>query len=655
MKTFKFLLTLVFLIGNSAFAQNPVNQIVNPGFEQAGFRWIRSGGVFSIEKTDFAEGLAAGKYDAAVNNDFLRSNLVAVPKSLHNRDCVVSMKYNGGDANLKLQIYDGTNALREVVLTPVTVYTDAEVTFTCPNTGNLSLRILATADAAEIKVDSTFLGLNELTKVAQSAIATNANYPATASCSWTRTSTSSGAFPTTAACPAIVVANSDAEAIVDTADDDLPTMKWSSLSPGSYDVQVMFTVALSVAVADSTYTLRDNTASADLDKRSYGNQDASNFDVIALHGTFDHLVEGPKSLEIFGEVSSGNLTIQNATATGTAGQMQWIVKRFPLGSQKVIQPKDQGWHINANIGGPGAIISLGTSDVTTYTGMGTTNLDLVTNPGSAPVLIGCAGTTESTSSTCTAADEQNAISFTPPFAGTFRACVSFAHEFEVGNATNFGGVFTTFQIVETPNNAQTILAEGNERIPSGHRTTEPGAGNRITGKISHRRCGLFTFNLVAKKTLRLMFEQDAISLLLNSRVIVNRTATLGQQDVHWEVFPVTRHVPQTIVLNQLSSPSSGGIKVATAFITNSGTPTVSREDGDWIVGNPSDDAVGSMTFTLVTGTFSTSPNCFITLDANGFCSRATTSSATSVGVDTIVCSSGAQADAPFQFMCIGPR
>ena len=82
---------------------------------------------------------------------------------------------------------------------------------------------------------------------------------------------------------------------------------------------------------------------------------------------------------------------------------------------------------------------------------------------------------------------------------------------------------------------------------------------------------------------------------------------------------VTQSVTMPQILNNVESSASGGVRVTSAYITNSGTPAVDRQDGTWI-DSLTDNATGNTTINVTSGTFSEDPNCVCTaFDSNDFC------------------------------------
>jgi len=139
-----------------------INTLKNPGFENGLVGWTNSGGLtFSaVSGANAAFGKRSAAWDANSNGDSLSSDLQTIPSGLHRRTCIGSVVYKGGDANIELQVVDGSaNVLSKVALAVANTYSKASVTFTCPAAGTFGLKFVATADAAELFVDQALLGV----------------------------------------------------------------------------------------------------------------------------------------------------------------------------------------------------------------------------------------------------------------------------------------------------------------------------------------------------------------------------------------------------------------------------------------------------------------------------------------------------------------
>jgi len=191
------------------------------------------------------------------------------------------------------------------------------------------------------------------------------------------------------------------------------------------------------------------------------------------------------------------------------------------------------FYIDATIGGgnPG----LGTSSVTTYTGLTNSGLTLSKNIDSAAVYIACASTEQGTSTSCTTYDESVGIVFDVPSVGTYRACVEFSHYVNYTNSSvNMDAVF---QIIQTGNTDQTTVASGNSRIQSSPIDTNH--TNNVQAANPINLCGNFKFSSTGAVTLRLMYTQSASGTISNNFILADQgSSESGNRDIHWTVWQI---------------------------------------------------------------------------------------------------------------------
>jgi len=594
-----------------------------------------------------------GIWDASASGEFLRSKVQPVQEGMKNQICQATFIYNwpGTPGDIKWEIDDGTNALsgNQDLAVSGTTWLPGSVIFQCPDTGGMRVEFESTADAIPLALEDFHVGLlKDFVDSGGAEVITHAEYAATASCEWTRTSTTMGDFSTDSDCPAITVLQSSIT--VTTADNDLPDLVYGHLPPGVYVVQIMFSGLATTSGAGFAFAVSDGSTEGA--RVRMANTDATAFGAYPtnLVGVFNYTISGARTFKLQGSSTAGDIRIFNQTSAGQDSETHFIVTRYPLSSEKALNLDTTDWHIDANIGGANPALTL--VNEATYRGITNPSLDLVLNSGSAPAEIACATTTESSGLTCTAADESIGISFVPERLGKIAVCFSFARDTQIGASSS---IQTVFQIVETPNTAQTVSNPGNKRIPSGFDTGAIGAG--ITRVDNYGGlCGLFKISSVQKRTYRLFYEQLVSGSITSNTLLADRSGSLGQRDIHVTVRPWNQAFPQPVVNNNVTSTSTDSIKVATAFISYSaGAPIVEREDGDWISGNPSDDGLGNMTITLISGIFSALPNCFVTTDSGNTSARAFVLSATSVDVDIVLNSTGAAFDSDLHIACFGPK
>jgi len=192
---------------------------------------------------------------------------------------------------------------------------------------------------------------------------------------------------------------------------------------------------------------------------------------------------------------------------------------------------EDNWFVDVNISG--ANISAGTSAQTTYVGLSDTALTLTANTGSATAWIPCTTTNAPSGTTCSSGDEMPGVSFIVPQSGTVEVCAEFAHRMGLG-ATASAGI--TFQLVNTPSNAQTISAEGKSRVE--YFSSNATGGGTSQGAPMHV-CGHFTASSAAQMTFRLFYEQRVESgAITSSEIMADAGASNGQRDIHIYARPV---------------------------------------------------------------------------------------------------------------------
>ena len=362
-------------------------------------------------------------------------------------------------------------------------------------------------------------------------------------------------------------------------------------------------------------------------------------------------------------VDSTSDTNYDVTASGTS----FDIFQFPTTSQTSIRPENQYWKVDANISG--ANPSLGTSAITSYTGIEDTALTLTNNSGSGNITaqIPCSSTNSPSGTTCSSGSESVGVAFTPT--GTFPqevfACASFSDYLDITFATGVDTYLEKgFQIVETPTNAQTISQEGKTRVSS---SMEFVSGDTNTARRANiypvRVCGNFTFSSGGQKVLRLMYEQKVGGTVNFSRILADALSTAGQRDIHWEVYPINQGIPAPILVGSVTSNTNSSERVERATVRCFSTSSISSQSGSWIssIGNISS---GTCALTIASGIFSATPTCTASQNAinSGYLSAAFAyaASSTSITVGERFITGGSATvtnttDEYINVICMGPR
>ncbi|MCH8156180.1 MAG: hypothetical protein IID18_00245, partial [Nitrospinae bacterium] len=242
------------------------------------------------------------------------------------------------------------------------------------------------------------------------------------------------------------------------------------------------------------------------------------------------------------------------------------------------------------------------------------------------------------------------ISFIPPFSGAFEICATFGHEMSTNNSD---AIQVTWQLIETPLQATTITQEGKERIFV--KTRSANGTTAIDSAHGVRMCGIFQFDSVQKRVIRLMYEQDlSNSPVVNNQLVLDRSATLGQRDMHFTVKPLVQNIPAAVFNNAVTAPSGVGQKMVSAYIEDAG---VVSQSGNWISSKVNDSS-GKDTINITGGTFSSAPACTIST-VNPSVARSCHIDAipTASVIKTICCDTdaGTVTDLRYSIICMGDR
>lgn len=354
---------------------------------------------------------------------------------------------------------------------------------------------------------------------------------------------------------------------------------------------------------------------------------------------------------------TGPLTLGNITqstpfvfAAGDSVQLNFSVPIVgwsnTINKTQAISNDQSSWFIDANIGGSNS--SLGTGSVSSYSPINDGSLDLVlnTSKGSAGAEISCAPGTASSGLNCGGSNESIGIAFIPPSAGLYEACFDFTHYTDL--AVN-GLVFSTFQVIETPNTSATILTEGGAKIMSGasYGTSANGGLNSNAQKV----CGTFNFSDTSKRTLRLMYEQTTIATVGQNDIRADRNAGYGQRDIKVSVRPLLSAYNRPVLTGDQVTTKGANKPIMFGFTVGS-DGVLNSQFGNYI-SSCAKSSPGIFYCNFATS-FATSPVCIA--DSRNSLSYNQGVSFVSAGtskVDYITVSGGSAVDMAVGFICMG--
>lgn len=575
-------------------------------------------------------------------------SLLPLDAGMNQLNCEFSGIYKGGGASWTADIRVGSDVVNTLALGAVTEGRRFSLNYPCGGVTSVGFR--TTASAPQLDVDDIYFGLaRNIGSVAQATFVGGITTNGGASCEFSQ-NTSSGitnfvSLRTATTCAAWGVTSNGPGTLSAVATND-HRLTYTNMPPGNYQI-IASGRFRSTTGGSCNFRLTDGVNQ--YDAQSMG----SAGETINSRMIFNVSVLSAQTVTYTIQAADNHAGSCSWNAVDQAAS--WKIYRFPSASEQVFRPDQVAWRVDANISG--ANPSLGLATVSSYTGLTNSSLSLTNNVGAGIISaqIPCSGTNAPTGTTCSSGDESIGVSWLQPTAGDVLACATF-NAFHA-SGTSSGVVTSTFKIVETPNNAQTIIQEGDSETMSRTIGVSASSNNLY---FPHRNCSTFSFTSAGQKTLRLMFEQFVVGTVLNSEIKADADATLGQPTIHWEVYPLNYYQPAPLLIGSVVSNSSGIERLVRASVTTicSISPcTIRSRTPD--VTSITRSSQGEYVMNIASGTFSETPTCSCSaIDASGnprVCGiRQATSSPTAIAIHTQN-NSFVFTDLSFDVICQGPR
>jgi hypothetical protein len=588
------------------------NLLDNPGFENGKAKWSVSTGSFSITNTtaNVAFGGAAATWDASASTQTFTSTAVTIPPGLYGRNGTVSclIQTPSGTATHTLSAYDGSSSLVSQTVVSSTSYTKTEANFIFPSSGSISVRLTANANEPSINVDDCIVSAaSNISNVSQAQFVGSAYIPTVTNCTWSRTSTSFGAFTADTDCGGPTVEFNPGPGTIQTTDTDLPKFTVNDLPPGIYEVTIETSQGATENINASLAISDGSTTSGTTSYNTNAGSEVGHF----VKGYFTYTTSGNRSFELYGRSASGTLNVQHSQQSGVA-KMNFSIKRFPSSSEVAYNPSQTpgywaGYHdstcswgrANSSFGDP-------TADATcVFTERKNVNFGSVT-------------------SYLSGSDKLPGIVFTPKVVGSYLVCVG-------AYASNTTASAATFL----------QLYDGSASISEIN-----GNSNSVGTWLSF--CGIASFTSIAPKTISLQTRNNGGGTV----TVASPGGTANA--VEWSITQISPQVSNPQIVNNISGNTGGSLKLARAKISNSGSCAVVSQDGSWI-DSVSHPGTGQCTITMTTGFWSVAPYCHLTPYTDGrFCSLRSAETTTSVDTRCVSPSGGGtNVDEPFNITCIG--
>lgn len=488
--------------GSGTGGSGGVNLLSNDSFEDAVggsiTDWSNTGGTFSQQTfTNGSEGnLKYARFIASGSGQYFESTAKAITSDTAGGCQADFKKYNTAtESAFKIEAMDTTGATiyASQTLSAGSWIKAPTISFQCPAAATLVKIRVTSLSAATIEVDRGYIGSNQ----------NLVNTIASNDTDWAACTFSTLAFQGLG-----TITNNSLQCKRKGGD----LLMRGKFTPGTLTgSEARFLLPSNFGAITTSAAIATNEISNTI----FRNSDGGNY-------IFTTIIQPSVNYFNLSKVLTSGTTSAQVPETGSsfgAGLYDLVNLSIPINGWTEVRQQDvavsneqMNWYVDASIGGANVTATTASS----YTELTNSSLDMVLNSGSATAEIPCSGTNPSTGLTCAAGSEGLGIVFTPPMAGRYEVCAYFSSD-----AAGGGTVET--QLIETPNNAQTLLQEGNTRM---------GHSNAISMASS---CAYFNFASTAKRTVRLMFEKDAGTY----QVYADRSATVGQRDVHFTVTNVT--------------------------------------------------------------------------------------------------------------------
>ncbi len=467
-------------------------------------------------------------------------------------NCQASMAYKTTASVYSMNLMNGASVLITLPLTANTAYQTASFNYPCGN--GYSISLTASGSGAAINYGDVFWGAaTNLSSVSQASMYGGVVFPATASCNWFNTaSTSFANFSAVSACTlpsgSGIYGNASAPAT------KIPAIVFSSLPAGEYMIVATGSFGKNTSGGSDTYF-----------RFSDGTNTTSANSVQAGSG----YVQGPS---IQGRLSyttaQSNITIQLQGADGDSTAQPAInvaiapleirVYRFPTSSQLAVTPLTSPASWSGTIAGPWS--TTGTS---------------LTDFGAAVGTLTPSGNQKNV--TCSQyAGNLPGISCVIPNTGLLQVCITNSSSDSVANQSTLFQLFDSNNVAISPN-----LSVNN-----------PGANaGSSTG-------GCFDYNATTRNPAwRVLALQGA-------------AGTLTLSSVYFQITDKTQNMPAPYVLNQVTTTAASPVQFDYAMV-NGATGAIISQSGLFSGNGTSSNNGWAFTFAKQ---WATTPVCFMSFE-----------------------------------------
>lgn len=292
------------------------NLLLNPGFESGIGKWTNSAGTFTADYSVFVQGKASGKVvlSSQALNFFQDSTLFAAQLA-DGMQAILTVKIKSSVAGVRVCPRQAGSVITSLCIDVQgnNKWGLYQIPFVTGATSQgISINSNSTSITGTVYVDESYVGVsNILNSSSEAKLAGEAYFAGTTSCTWTRTSTTVGAFGTVAACPGPTISYQSLGQW-QTTDSNLPRVTVNNLPAGVY--KATFIVMASAADnAANVFAINDGTTTCE-GLRVTNVAPAPG----VVSCVFTYASSGNKSFEIYGASSTSTISLNSDSASPRA-------------------------------------------------------------------------------------------------------------------------------------------------------------------------------------------------------------------------------------------------------------------------------------------------------------------------------------------------
>lgn len=600
---------------------------LNPGGENGKVKWIATGGTVASETNtlDIFTGNGAISWDPSASSQYVASGTGTKKSGMGAGSNGVAFCYvRATDTDYTMEVNDTTNTLSVRSVPSSSVYNIVSLNFVFTSNSGYQIRFNSASNAGKIYIDDCYIGPAgsfNVNQVSQAQLYGAVIWPSTASCDWTRTSTSQGGFSADADCtlPAgsNIIGNASAPAT------KIPAITFSTMPPGHYKFTATGAFAKNNTSAGSSgWRFHDGTTGTDA-SAVFANGIIGYSPTIVGWLTYT-TGQSNKTIEIqCAQATSGSCDILNSSSTFY--QLRISVEYFPITAQDGFTADNvgaqvwSGYHSNnctwtttsTSYADPSADASC------TFGETSNTNFGTVTSNGSG------FGTGTYTPSITISANQANV---------DYWVCAS------VNGYNSATSGYINWK-----------LTDGTTDIDQGENRQVTGGGNT---SIAQKLCGPVKFSSTGSQTIKV---QILASTGTSTFQAVNR-----DRAIYWSIFKMNSTAPAPNITQSVVAPQYSGVLnicAADYQTTITGTQAPDREVFGDCFGSATRSGTGTYAQPINSGIFSSAPQCWITSNnasAGNYCTLNGVPTTSSIPI-TCYAAGGAAADGRPNIVCMGPK